>query len=62
MIAVVGLILYVIAGILELVNKHLNYVIWLLIIGGALVAIDVIWGWRRAGAGYYRSGGGTPVA
>jgi len=56
MIAVVGLILYVIAGILELVNKHLNWVIWLIIIGGALVAIDVVWGWRRAGAGYYRSG------
>jgi len=57
MIAVIGLILYVIAGILELVNKHLNWVIWLIIIGGALVAIDVIWNWHRAGAGYYRRTG-----
>jgi len=56
LIAVAGLILYVIAAILELIGKHLNYVIWLVIIGGALVAIDVIWGWRRAGAGYYRRG------
>jgi hypothetical protein len=56
MIAVVGLILYIIAAILELIGKHLDWVIWLVIIGGALVAIDVIWGWRRAGAGYYRSG------
>ena len=57
MAAIVGLILFVIAGIFELVNKHLNYVIWLLIIGGALVAIDVIWGWHRAGPGYYRRTG-----
>jgi hypothetical protein len=57
LIAVVGLILYIIAGILELISKHLNFVIWLIIIGGALVAIDVIWGWRRAGAGDYRRGG-----
>ena len=56
MLAAIGLVLYVIAAILELVNKHLNWVIWLVIIGGALVAADVIWGWRRAGAGYYRRG------
>lgn len=56
MLAVIGLVLYVIAAILELVNKHLNYVIWLIIIGGALVAADVIWGWHRAGPGYYRRG------
>ena len=60
MIAVVGLVLYVIAAILELIGKHLDWVIWLVIIGGALVAIDVIWGWRRAGAGYYRRGPTPP--
>jgi len=60
LLAIVGFVLYVVAGILELVNKHLNWVIWLIIIGGALVAIDVAWGWRRAGPGYYRSGG-TPA-
>ena len=54
MAAIVGLILFVVAAIFELVNKHLNWVTWLLIIGGALVAIDVIWGWHRAGPGYYR--------
>jgi hypothetical protein len=50
-LAVIGLILYAVAGILELVQQHLNWVIWLLIIGGALVAFDVILGWRpRRGA------------
>jgi hypothetical protein len=50
--AVIGLILYVIAAILELVSKYTDKVVWLLIIGGALVAVDVIWGWRyrRRGA------------
>jgi hypothetical protein len=57
LLAIVGFVLYVVAGILELVNKHLNWVIWLIIIGGALVAIDVAWNWRRAGPGYYRTGG-----
>jgi hypothetical protein len=56
MLAAIGLVLYIIAAILELTQKHLNYVIWLIIIGGALVAADVIWGWRRAGAGYYHRG------
>lgn len=56
MVAVVGLVLYVIAAILKLIDKHGNWIIWLLIIGGALVAVDVIWGWRRAGPGYYHRG------
>ena len=56
MVAVIGLVLCIIAAILELMGKHLDWVIWLVIIGGGLVAVDVIWGWRRAGAGYYRSG------
>lgn len=54
MIAIVGLVLYVIAAILQLTSKYTDKIIWLVIIGGALVAIDVIWGWRRAGPGYYR--------
>jgi hypothetical protein len=56
MLAAIGLVLYVIAAILELVSKYTDKVIWLVIIGGALVACDVIWGWRRHGAGYYRRG------
>jgi hypothetical protein len=56
MLAAIGLVLFIIAAILELVKQHLDWVIWLVIIGGALVAADVIWGWRRAGAGYYRRG------
>ena len=55
MLAIIGLVLYVIAGILKLVNQHTDMLWWLVIIGGALVAIDVAWGWRRAGPGYYRS-------
>jgi uncharacterized membrane protein len=54
MLAVIGLVLYVIAAILQLTSKYTDKVIWLVIIGGALVAIDVAWGWRRAGPGYYR--------
>jgi hypothetical protein len=57
MIAIIGLVLYVIAAILKLVGKYPGSITWLLIIAGALVAIDVIWGWHRAGAGYYRRSG-----
>jgi hypothetical protein len=54
MLAIIGLVLYVIAAILKLISQHADFREWLIIIGGALVAIDVAWGWHRAGPGYYR--------
>jgi hypothetical protein len=54
MLAIIGVVLAVIAAILELVKQHENWVIWLLIIAVILIGIDVAWGWRRAGPGYYR--------
>lgn len=54
MLAIVGTVLFVIAAILKLVNEHLDWLLWLIIIGGILIGLDVIWGWRRVGPGYYR--------
>lgn len=54
MLALLGVILAAIALILKLVGTHLNWIIWLLIIAVILIGADVVWGWRRAGAGYYR--------
>jgi hypothetical protein len=54
MLAVIGFILYVIGIILKLVDKHPDWIIWLILVGGALVAADVIWGWHRGGY-YHRS-------
>ena len=54
MLAVIGVVLAVIAAILKLVSQHLNWVLWLVIIAVILIGIDVAWGWRRVGAGYYR--------
>jgi hypothetical protein len=53
MLAAIGLVLYIVAGILKLVDKHLDWLWWLVIIGGGLVAIDVVLGrpwthYRRA--------------
>jgi hypothetical protein len=50
--AVVGTILFIIAAILKLVSQHLNWVLWLVIIGGILIGLDVCLVWRRGG--YYR--------
>ena len=50
--AVVGTILFIIAAILKLVNQHLDWLLWLIIIGGILIGLDVAWVWRRGG--YYR--------
>ena len=41
--------------ILKLVDKHGNWIIWLLLTGLALVAAEVAWGWHRSG--YYRRPG-----
>ena len=54
MLAVIGVVLAVIAAILKLVNQHLNWILWLLIIAVILIGVDVVWGWRRVGTGYYR--------
>jgi hypothetical protein len=45
MMAILGFIAFTVAAILELVKTHLDAVIWLIIIGGALVCADVAWGW-----------------
>lgn len=45
MLAVAGLIAFAIAAILELVKTHIDWVIWLVIIGGILICAHAIWGW-----------------
>jgi len=55
MLAILGFVLYVIAAILQLTGKYPAAIIWLIIIGGALVAAEVAWGWNRGGR-TYRSG------
>jgi len=49
MLAALGFVAFVIAGILELTKTHRSAVIWLVIAGGLLVAAEVLWGWNRAG-------------
>jgi hypothetical protein len=49
MLAILAIVLMVIAGILELTSKHLNLVIWLVIVGVVLVAAEFAWGWNRNG-------------
>ena len=51
MLAVLGFILAVIGIILKLVDKHPDWIVWLLLIGLALVCAEVAWGWHRSG--YY---------
>ena len=53
MLAILGLVAFIIAGILELVKTHISAVIWLVIIGGILICAEAIWGWygRRTRAG-----------
>jgi hypothetical protein len=50
--AVIGTILFIVAALLKLVNQHLDWVLWLVIIGGILIGLDVSWIWHRGG--YYR--------
>jgi len=54
MFAVIAFICAVVAAILKLVDKHANWIIWLLIIGLLALAIEAVWGWHRGG--YYRRG------
>jgi hypothetical protein len=51
MFAVIAFICGVVAAILKLVNQHAGWIVWLLIIGLIAVAVEVLWGWHRAG--YY---------
>lgn len=50
--AVIGTILFIVAAILKLVSQHPNWIIWLVIIGGILIGLEVVLVWRRGG--YYR--------
>jgi len=52
MLAVLGFILAAVGIILKLVDKHPDWITWLLLIGLALVCAEVAWGWHRSG--YYR--------
>ena len=53
MLALIAAILAAVAGILKLVDKHPDWIIWLLIIGLFLVALQVAFAfpgipWRRS--------------
>jgi hypothetical protein len=55
MLAIIGVILAVIAGILELVNRHVSWVVWpLLIVAVILIGAEVAWG--RPWVNYRRTG------
>lgn len=45
MLAVLAFVLFVVAAVLELVKSHTDMIIWLVIIGGAVLAFEVAWGW-----------------
>jgi uncharacterized protein involved in cysteine biosynthesis len=52
MLALVAAIFAAVAGILKLVDKHPDWIVWLLIIGLFLVSLQVMFGfgplpWRR---------------
>jgi hypothetical protein len=57
MLAILGFVAFVIAAILHLVKHDAGAVLWLIIIGGALVCAEVAWGWNRSGR--YRRGPGV---
>jgi O-antigen/teichoic acid export membrane protein len=50
MLAVLAIVAFIIAAILELTKTHLDAVIWLIIAGGILVSAHCLWGyypWRN---------------
>jgi hypothetical protein len=51
MFAVIAFICGILAAIFKLTDKHADAITWLLIIGLIAVAVEVLWGWHRAG--YY---------
>lgn len=48
MLALIAFFIFAVAGILKLVGKHSELVIWLIILGGLLVCLSGGWGWDRA--------------
>lgn len=55
MLAVLGVVLAAIAGLLKLIGSHTAWIIPLLIVAVILIGAEVAWGWRRSG--YYRRPG-----
>jgi len=41
MLAAIAVVLFIVAAILKLVGKHADWLLWLVIIGGALVSVEV---------------------
>lgn len=54
MFAIAGIVALVIAGFLQFTKGHPDAVIWLIIIGGILIGVEVAWGWNRGGRSYRR--------
>jgi hypothetical protein len=54
MFAIVGIILLVIAAILNLLSKDPSVMTWLIIIGAILIGAEIAWGWNRGGRSYTR--------
>jgi hypothetical protein len=48
LLALIAFFIFAAAGILKLVGKHADIVIWLIILGGLLVSLAVGWGWGGA--------------
>lgn len=55
MLAILGVVLAAIAGLLKLIGSHGPWIIPLLIVAVILVGAEVAWGWHRGGM--YRAGG-----
>lgn len=49
MLAVLGVVLAAIAGLLKLLGSHPSWVIPLLIVAVILIGAEVAWGWHRTG-------------
>jgi hypothetical protein len=48
-LAVLGVILAAVAGLLKLLHSHPSWVIPLLIVAVILIGAEVAWGWHRGG-------------
>jgi len=51
-LAVLGVVLAAIAGLLKLIGSHGSWIIPLVIVAVILIGAEVAWGWQRSG--YYR--------
>ena len=56
MLAVIAFVFFVIAGILHLVGKHADWILWLIIMGGACISAHGIWGWGFGPGGRWHRG------